>query len=303
MKSVQILLSSYNGEKYIARQIDSILKQRDVEIHLLIRDDGSKDGTPQIIKDYEKRYPSQVQVILGENMGWKKSFFKLLSLAGDYDYYAFADQDDYWYEDKEISSIHKLEEEPGEGPKMVQVNYVTTDDTLSPLDPQPAPRPIIPKHHDEIFSEEFFQGCCMTWNKTAMELFTRYTPKQNYGHDYWCGVVCSLFGKNYLLEEPKFSYVRYSENASTTGSQLAGQLARLKRFMNGEKQVYYNIGEDLLTGYGDLLTDYDRNMCLDLKHYKESLFIKLKLLANPHLRRHSIRGSLFFKLSILLNRL
>ena len=95
MKTVQILLSSYNGEKYISRQIDSILRQKDVEIHLLIRDDGSTDGTRAIIKEYEKKYPANVEVVFGENMGWKKSFFTLLRLAGDYDYYAFADQDDY----------------------------------------------------------------------------------------------------------------------------------------------------------------------------------------------------------------
>ena len=83
MKTVQILLSSYNGEKYISRQIDSILRQKDVEIHLLIRDDGSTDGTRAIIKEYEKKYPANVEVILGENMGWKKSFFTLLHLPGN----------------------------------------------------------------------------------------------------------------------------------------------------------------------------------------------------------------------------
>ncbi len=302
MKTVQILLSSYNGEKYISRQIDSILQQKDVEVHLLIRDDGSTDGTRAIIKEYEKKYPANVKAVLGENMGWKKSFFTLLQLAGDYDYYAFADQDDYWYEDKEISSIKVMEDDPAEGPKLVQVDYITTDENLQPLNPQPEARPIIPQHHDEIFAEEFFQGCCMSWNKKAMHLLKMYTPKQNYGHDYWVGVVCSLFGKTYFLPQAKFSYVRYSDNASTTGNQLAGQIARFKRFIHGEKQLYYNIGEDILKGYSSLLTDYDRNMCLDLINYKHSLKRKIKLLFNYHLRRRSIRGSLFFKFSILLNR-
>lgn len=74
MKSVQILLSSYNGEKYIARQIDSILKQKDVEIHLLIRDDGSKDGTPQIIKDYEKDIPLMCKSSWGKTWAGRKAF-------------------------------------------------------------------------------------------------------------------------------------------------------------------------------------------------------------------------------------
>ena len=152
MKTVQILLSSYNGDKYINRQIDSILCQKDVEVHLLIRDDGSTDQTRQIIKKYEKKYPFNIKVVLGENIGWKKSFFTLLKLAGDYDYYAFADQDDYWYEDKEISAIDVMESDSIICPKLVQVDYVTTDECLCPLKPQPKARPIIPRYHDELFS-------------------------------------------------------------------------------------------------------------------------------------------------------
>ena len=303
MKTVQILLSSYNGEKYISRQIDSILCQKDVEIHLLIRDDGSTDNTRKIIKEYEERYPSNIKVVLGENIGWKKSFFTLLTLAADdYDYYAFSDQDDYWYKDKEISSIAVMESDSITGPKLVQVDYITTDKNLRPLKLQPQARPIVPRYHDELFSEEFFQGCCMTWNYAAMQLLKRYTPKKNYGHDYWVGVVCSLFGTAYYLPVPKFLYIRYEKSVSTTGNQLAGQLARLKRFIHGDHQLYYNIGDDILKGYGCLLKDRDRKMCLDLKNYKHSIRSKMKILFNCHLRRRSIRGSLFFKFSILLNR-
>lgn len=304
MKTVQILLSSYNGEKYISRQIDSILRQKDVEIHLLIRDDGSTDGTRAIIKEYEKKYPANVEVVLGENMGWKKSFFTLLQLAGDYDYYAFADQDDYWYEDKEISSIKVMEAESRNYnlPQLVQTQYTTTDELLNPIIPQPPNRPVIPKYHDEIFAEEFFQGCCMTWNNVAMNLIKKYTPQNEYAHDHWVGVVCYLLGKIYFIQVPKFSYVRHSGNASITGNQLAGQIARLKRFLHGDRQLYYNMGDDLLRGYKESLNNHDKVMCIDLINYKHSIKKKIKLLFNYHLRRRSIRGSLFFKFSILLNR-
>ena len=101
-------MSSYNGEKYIKEQIDSILAQEEVEIYLLIRDDGSRDATLDILEKYEKL--DNVRLIKGENLGVKKSFLSLIAMAPDYfDYYALSDQDDYWLTDKMISAINHIE--------------------------------------------------------------------------------------------------------------------------------------------------------------------------------------------------
>lgn len=303
MKTVQILLSSYNGDKYISRQIDSILSQKDVEVHLLIRDDGSTDHTREIIQGYEKEYPLNVKVILGENLGWKKSFFTLLKLAGDYDYYAFADQDDYWYTDKEISSIRLMESDSTKCPKLAQVHYATTDENLVPWPIQPPAWPVMPDYHDEIFADELFQGCCMTWNNQAMQLIRQYTPRDDFAHDHWVGVVCYLLGKLYLLEEKKFSYVRHLDNSSITGNAKEGQFLRMKRLISGIDKVYYNIGRDMIEGYGELLSDHDMKVCMDFKEYKYNLRAKIRLLFNPKLRRVSWKGALFYKLCILLNKI
>ena len=104
MHTVQVLMSTYNGERYIRRQIDSIMAQTGVEVYLLIRDDGSEDSTVSIIQEYVEQYPDRIQIVIGKNIGWKKSFIQLLRMAGNFDYYAFADQDDYWFPDKEICS-------------------------------------------------------------------------------------------------------------------------------------------------------------------------------------------------------
>ena len=138
MRSVQVLMSTYNGEKYIRRQIDSILNQKDVAIHLLIRDDGSTDSTCEIIRSYAEKYSDQVEVTMGSNIGYKKSFLTLIQLAGDYDYYAFADQDDYWKPDKEIASIRKMEADDFNGAKLAQVNLEATDENLTPIIPAPS---------------------------------------------------------------------------------------------------------------------------------------------------------------------
>ena len=109
-------MSTYNGEKYLREQIDSILEQDcerfgKAEIKLLVRDDGSKDTTLDILKEYADNYPDKIQYYQGENAGVIKSFFELIQKADDTaDYYALADQDDYWMPGKLSAGIDKIED-------------------------------------------------------------------------------------------------------------------------------------------------------------------------------------------------
>src|SRR5690606_22970708 len=108
MNSVLVLMSTYNGEANLIEQLDSIRKQDDVLISLLVRDDGSVDNTKSIINDYKRSYSDfDVELICGENVGFARSFTSLVSHAHEiaqkgliFDYYAFADQDDVWLSSK-----------------------------------------------------------------------------------------------------------------------------------------------------------------------------------------------------------
>ena len=108
---VMVLMSTYNGEKYLREQIDSILGQTGVSVKLLIRDDGSKDNTVEIVKQYCKEN-DDIKLVEGKNVGFAESFMELVyraNLYSDISYFAFSDQDDVWLNDKLISAIHMLE--------------------------------------------------------------------------------------------------------------------------------------------------------------------------------------------------
>lgn len=106
--SIAVIMSTYNGEKYLREQLDSVLNQKDVNLDLYVRDDGSIDGTVEILNQYMNRYP-QVHVESGSNAGVGNSFMNCLySVPGEYQYYGFADQDDIWLEDKCIAGIRAL---------------------------------------------------------------------------------------------------------------------------------------------------------------------------------------------------
>ena len=110
MKTVIVVISAYNGAKHIERQLDSIFEQVGVDVQVLVRDDCSKDNTVEVVQEYAQNHPqNKIEIIKGENVGFAKSFWLGLSMCRDADYYAFADQDDVWKEEKIISAVKCIE--------------------------------------------------------------------------------------------------------------------------------------------------------------------------------------------------
>ena len=108
---ILVLMSTYNGEKYITEQIESIENQKlDIPLNILVRDDGSKDNTVNILNKLNEKYKN-IKVLQEENIGCNASFFKLFKIAEGYKYYAISDQDDIWLEDKLQRGINKIRKE------------------------------------------------------------------------------------------------------------------------------------------------------------------------------------------------
>lgn len=128
-KKVAVVLSTYNGEKYIKKQIDSILRQTYKNIEIYVRDDGSKDKTVEILKRYEN--DRKIKLYVQENVGFIKSFFKCLSFCDDADYYAFCDQDDEWNEDKIERAVNLLNEKEQVKPLLYFSDYDYYDENMN----------------------------------------------------------------------------------------------------------------------------------------------------------------------------
>jgi hypothetical protein len=108
---VAVLMSTYNGEKYLQEQVDSIAAQEGVEVEMFVRDDGSSDGTRKLLKEMSsmsKGCISSWNLTYGENLGFLESFERLLISASGCDWYAFSDQDDVWLPNKLLSAVDSL---------------------------------------------------------------------------------------------------------------------------------------------------------------------------------------------------
>ena len=300
MHRVVVVMSAYNGCKTISRQLDSILSQESVDIKCFVRNDGSTDITLDVLKEYAKNN-SIVIVKDGNNMGWEKSFMIALKEAPEADFYAFSDQDDIWFPDKIKAGIDMLSGFDNNIPLMYHCNKISVHEDLTPLPHQirRTPRPL---NHQNAMVQEYAQGCSIIMNNKARELVTSYIPQKRIAHDFWCGLLCYLFGQVIYDDNKFFYHISYGSNASGEGHMLKSWINRLRKLLFN-KEVYYSPCQDLLDGYSDMLSEEDRRFCKRVINYRSRLKDKLYLLFSKKFIRDSILGTISLKTAVLLNKL
>lgn len=280
---VKVLLSSYNGEKYIEKQLISILNQKDVEVKLLIRDDGSKDNTIKILSKYSEK--PNIEIVYGKNIGFKKSFSKLVSIANNdpliYDYYAFSDQDDMWYPSKLVEECRCLDNFDNKKPNIVTCNSNIIDERDEPsrlfrdFDP-------LYTNYNVFFSTDF-QGCSMVFNKSAIEKYSQYPP-ENYCHDNWMFLTCAILGNVCNINKPLFGYRIHSGNAIGVvyESSFFARIKKSLQYWFGSKKNIRREIVQLLFRYWYNDIDIDRRIFIHhYLSYKKNLFSKIWLMVNP----------------------
>lgn len=303
MKNVLILMSTYNGGNHIRCQVESILSQKDVSTFLLIRDDGSKNETKNILCEITEKHKDRIKLFLENNVGWKASFQKLLHYpeTQGFDYYGFSDQDDVWKENKIISCIRLMEADTEyQGPKLIQCNSITADEHLNILQEQEI-HYASPSSKKMCIAQEYFRGCSMLWNRELMKIIGQYEVKKQIPHDYWVGLLGYWFGKIYYCKEPLFYHIRYDKNSSSDGNLKKARMQRLSSFIDG-KDVYINPAYDLLAGYANRLTGDEVNFLQQILASPKRIFSRVTLAADSAFKRESRLSTILFKINILLGR-
>lgn len=212
-KRVVVLISTYNGEKYIGEQIDSILKQKTKHhVDILIRDDGSKDNTVSIIAALADKYQS-ISFIQGGNKGVVGSYFNLLKAAGDYDYYSFCDQDDYWLPEKIDTAVRTLESTHEDIPLLYASPSFVTDGGLNKTGKiTQTERKKIDFYNTAI--QNFCPGHNQVINRRLAEILidVEADSSQVYSQDLWVTNVAAVTGKIIFDNTPHTLYRMHHDN-------------------------------------------------------------------------------------------
>jgi len=246
---IGILMATYNGEKYISQQIDSILNQTYRNWQLLIHDDGSTDKTVEIVKSYVKKYPDKILLIEDgiKCGGAKENFSHLIKIARanfKFDYIMFSDQDDVWFFDKiekTLKKMHELENLYGKNkPLLVHTDLIVVDEKLNKIsDSFWKYQKINPLNNSLacLILENTVTGCTMMINKTLLEQ-VRFIPKEAIIHDWWIALICRLNkGEIGVLKEPTIFYRQHHFN--DTGAKNYSLYAILKRIIKNNIKIIY----------------------------------------------------------------
>jgi rhamnosyltransferase len=227
MERILVLMSTYNGEKNIIRQLNSIVAQTNVDVHCLIRDDGSTDNTVRVISEYQAKRKN-IRLIQGNNFGWKKSFMQLVYETANleqFDYYAFADQDDIWNEDKLSIAINTISKESKPALYASQVscyneklqflrNVFVDDKGFEELE-----------KYSAIGVSPY--GCTMCWNRALNISLLEHRPQIEVCHDIWVNLVARLNGKVFIDKQSHFKHILYDNNACGVSTT---RIERIKKF-------------------------------------------------------------------------
>lgn len=243
-----ILMASYNGEKYIRKQIDSILRQTYSNFDLLIRDDNSSDSTVSIIRDIMK---TDSRVSLIENNTDLHSayhnFHELIIKAKSmqpYDYYFFSDQDDIWVDTKLEKLVNFLSKKDSSVPAMVYTdlavidgNDVLTDKSINRqlgLDLNDEP-------YNEYFIHAYVWGCASAVNRKLFEMTPAMSAKVKMrklmSHDNYFAKTAIAFGKLYYYDEPLIKHRRHGDNVSESHQLKMSPKEIIKRGTVGLKNL------------------------------------------------------------------
>lgn len=208
--TVEVLLSTYNGLSYIGPLLESLIAQDYPDVNILIRDDGSSDGTVDLLRKFAASR-ANIKFMPGEHMGFMQSFFKLLELSSpDAAYFAFCDQDDVWLPDKISQAVALLSRQPRETAALYCSRLAVVDEDLKPLGYTPVPRKALSFRNALV--EGQVPGCTAMINQAARLTLLRELPRYAYSHDWWMYLVVSAFGTVIYDQEPRILYRMHSGN-------------------------------------------------------------------------------------------
>ncbi len=205
---ISVCMATYNGEKYISEQIESILCQIEDEDELIISDDGSKDNTLNIIEHFQDK---RIR-ILHNNMGcYTKNFENALSHANG-DYIFLCDQDDIWMPDKVRVTMEKFSET---GADFLVSAATVVDGEKKLLQESTFESGATKVGFWYNLLKTSYIGACMAFNKNVLKRALPIPGKDKYiAHDYWIACISELYFQTALIEKPLIMYRRHGNNAS-----------------------------------------------------------------------------------------
>ncbi|MFD1421200.1 glycosyltransferase family 2 protein [Lactiplantibacillus songbeiensis] len=246
--TVAILLSTYNGEKYLKSQIESIRQQSYRDWRLYIRDDGSVDGTQSIIRDFVTKDNRIFWINASKqiNLGVKQSFFELLSYK-QANYYMFCDQDDVWLPTKISVTIQQMNLD-NSIPQLTFTDLRLVDQNLSTINSQVLKSIDIDTWltKDNLVFDNIVTGCTVMINDALKKEALPVDSAKIVMHDWWFAIIASQIGQIHFVDEPTILYRQHGDNQVGINANFFNKIKKLKNIISFKEQVKLQIMQSKL---------------------------------------------------------
>lgn len=302
MKQLCVLLSAYNGTKYIIEQLNSIFKQSvtDCHIRVFLRDDGSNDGTIKMCEEYAQKNKYAIDIVAGENVGPARSFMKLINECPDADYYAFCDQDDIWLPGKVQAATDALSDDKA---ALWLSNYDVVNEDLSiqlnSALAKPETNPLRVIFYNNV------PGCVMVLNRQLMIMLKSLEMDDIRMHDIFALSTAAMLGK--VIYNPN-SYVLYRQHDSNVlgyghkkYSIIKSIKGKIKWLRSPEDYHIPEFAKKLLALYEPQIDNQTKEGLKEISTYKDRIFNTIRLLTRDYTKNRFGRTTVSIRSKILFH--
>ncbi|MDR2174146.1 MAG: glycosyltransferase family 2 protein [Burkholderiales bacterium] len=239
MPTIAILLCTYQGEAFLAQQLDSIMDQTHRSWTLYAADDGSTDRTRAILEEYQSQWGAdRLHIIDGPQRGYAANFLTLLCQdAIQADYYAYCDQDDLWDPNKLALALSRISSLPAETPALYASRTRLIDETGTSLGL--SPHFTRPPAFANALVQNIGGGNTMIFNEAACRLLKSSGTVDVPVHDWWTYLVVSGCGGTVLYDPtPSVQYRQHVKNLMGTNLGIAAKFTRARMLLDGHFRTW-----------------------------------------------------------------
>ncbi len=306
MQHVAILLSTYNGERFLKEQLDSLISQSHSNWTIFASDDGSTDETLAILEKYQTKLGTNRLIIFnGPSQGFAKNFLSMVKNANiKADYFAFCDQDDIWLPERLSTAIETLQSVPSNQPALFCSRTRLIDEEGRPIGFSPLFNK--PTSFRNAIVQSIAGGNTMLFNHRARELLANTCTEHTIiSHDWWLYMLTSGCGGHvHYSSQPLVDYRQHGNNLMGSNSQLIGSLARIGKVFNGTFREWNDRNLIALSHFKECLTPNSLHIYEQFQACRNlHLFRRLALLRACGVYRQTAAGQLGLFIATVLKRI
>ena len=296
---VQVLLSTYDGERYLEPLLESLFRQTHPHLSILVRDDGSTDGTVGLLARYAES--ERLRVYRGVHVGVRRSFFDLLTQADPTcRFFAFCDQDDVWMPEK-VARAHELLAATEDGqPVLYCGRAILVDEGLRPFGlTKGVPRG---PSFENALVENIAAGCTIVLNRAARLLLVSDDPSIEVMHDSWAYLVVAAIGRIIYDDRPSVLYRQHATNViGIPRGQWKWWIMKLQTFRRHEsRRVFREQAAELERLHGAQIDAKTRRVLNRFLRSRPSLRARVGFACQPDVYRQNRVDDLILRILIAL---